>query len=312
MVDLLHLPEQSELVTWFPGQGASTSTTGWRVWMKPRGINMVSMTLISSGGGGGGGSAGAINTALGGPGGGGSSGISRYMFPTWVLPDTLYVLSVCGGVGGAGSTSTGAAAAGIAGTAGALSYVSIYPNTTVGNLVGISGAAAPTGGGVSATGSGTAGSAGSIAVATGTPLGQMALTQTFIAGNAGTAGAATVVNNYTIGSGCPILGGVGGIGKSSSEAGLTGGGYNTVTSSLLLAVPGGPETTGIGASPGFIHPNVRYYYGGCGGGSSNTGAGGGGGAGTSWGAGGGGGGGGVDLGGRGGDGGPGLVIIACW
>lgn len=302
MIDLLHLPEQSELVTWFPGQGLST--TGWRVWTKPRGVNMVSMVLIGGGGAGGGGTTIGPTFSGGGGGGGGSSGTSRYMFPAWMLPDRLYVLCNSGGAGGA---------AGVAGTPGSLSYVSIYPNTTADNLLGVSGAAAATGGSPGTSGVGGAGgTAGTVAVATSAPLGQMALTQAFVAGNAGTSGGLNSVGtDYAIGTGCPILGGVGGAGKTSTVPAI-GGGYSAVASTLLSAVPGGPIDTN--GSSGFIHTNGRYYYGGTGGGSSITANGGAGGNGTSWGSGGGGGGAGSTpgVGGRGGDGGPGLVVISCW
>lgn len=304
MIELLHLPEQSELVTWFPGQGASTNTTGWRVWTKPRGVNMVSMVLIGSGAGGGGGTTIGPTFSGGGGGGGGSSGISHYMFPAWMLPDRLYVLCNSGGVGGA---------AGVGGTAGSLSYVSVYPLTFAGSWVGVSGAAVAIGGNPGTSGVGGAGgTAGTVAVTSSAPLGQMALTQAFIAGNAGTSGGISAAGtDYTISTGCPILGGAGGAGKTSTTP-AAGGGYPAVASTLLSAVPGGP--IGVDGCSGFIHANGRYYYGGTGGGSSITTTGGAGGNGTSWGSGGGGGGAGSTpgTGGRGGDGGPGLVVISCW
>lgn len=296
MLDLLHLPEPDERTVWFPGQGASTNTTGWRVWTKPRGVSMVSILAIGSGGGGGGGFTAASGSSAGGGGGAGSAPMSKYLFPAWALPDKLYVLAVSGGVGGSAGTQ---------GTNGGPSIVAIYPDSTAaGNLV-----ATTLNGGVRGP-AGISGTASAISALTGgsatsAPLGQMAATQLFISGvgsGGGTTGAPADLTPAV-----PVRGCNGG-GKAAG-AGSAGGGYAAVTGTLLIAIPGGTAETGEDASSGFVHGGI--HYGGRGGGGNNLGVGGRGGDGVSWGAGGGGGGGGL-TGGRGGDGGPGLVIIASW
>lgn len=302
MIDLLHLPEPDERTVWFPGQGASTNTTGWRVWTKPRGVSMVSILAIGSGGGGGGGAGNISGSTAGGGAGAGGAAMAKMMFPAWALPDKLYVLCVSGGVGGDGG---GSGSAGTAGIAGAASMVSIYPDTTAGNLLvttlngGLLGASGTTSAG------GFSASAPTAPSATSAPLGQMAATHLFIQGTARNAGSTGTSSNITpdiISRGAP------GAGKTTSGGGA-GAGYSAVAATLLNAVPGGTAETGADASSGFIH--AGFHYGGCGGGGNNLGVGGRGGNGVAWGAGGGGGGGGL-TGGRGGDGGPGLVIIASW
>lgn len=303
MIDLLHLPEPDERTVWFPGQGASTNTTGWRVWTKPRGVSMVSILAIGSGGGGGGGAGNISGSTAGGGSSGGGAAMAKMLFPAWVLPDKLYVLSVSGGLGGDGGSSGNAGTAGIAGAA---SMVSIYPDTTAGNLL-VTTLNGGNGGnqGTTSAGGGV-GTAPTAPSSTSAPLGQMACTQLFTQGTSmrpGATGAATSFQPIEI-----ISRGIGGGGKTTGAGGV-GGGYSAVASTLLGAVPGGTAETGEDASSGFILAGI--HYGGCGGGGNNLGVGGRGGNGVAWGTGGGGGGGGL-TGGRGGDGGPGLVIIASW
>jgi hypothetical protein len=291
MLDLLHLPEPDERTVWFPGQGVSTNTTGWRVWTKPRGVSMVSIIAIGSGGGGGGGASAASGSTATGVTSGQGAPMSKMLWPAWALPDKLYVLSVSGGAGGG---------AGINGTDGGASLVAIYPDTTTGNLI-----ITTVNGGRGGLANNSAPSASPAADATNAPLGQMAATQLFIAGADtafGSTGTASSVTPSIICSG-------GGGGGKTTGAGGAGGGYSAIAGTLLNAVPGGTAQTGADASSGFIHAGI--HYGGCGGGGNNLGTGGRGGNGVAWGAGGGGGGGGL-TGGAGGDGGPGLVIIASW
>lgn len=302
MIDLLHLPEPDERTVWFPGQGPSTDTTGWRVWTKPRGVSMVSILAIGSGGGGGGGAGNISGSTAGGGAGGGGAAMAKMLFPAWALPDKLYVLCVSGGLGGDGG---GSGSAGTAGIAGAASMVSIYPNTTAGNLLvttlngGLLGTAGTTFAG------GGSGSAPTAPSAISAPLGQMAATQLFIQGTGRTGGSTGPTSNATLEI---ISRGAPGAGKSTG-AGSAGSGYAAVPGTLLNAVPGGTAETAADAPSGFIH--AGFHFAGCGGGGNNLGVGGRGGNGVAWGAGGGGGGGGL-TGGRGGDGGPGLVIIASW
>jgi hypothetical protein len=291
MLDLLHLPEPDERTVWFPGQGVSTNTTGWRVWTKPRGVSMVSIIAIGSGGGGGGGASAASGSTATGAAPGAGAPMAKMLWPAWALPDKLYVLSVSGGAGGA---------AGVGGSNGGASRVAIYPNTTAGNLI-----ITTNSGGRGGLASGTSQVALAGATATDAPLGQMAATQLFVTGTATGAGSTGTTSSVTPVIVCP---GGGGGGKTTG-AGGAGAGYSAVASTLLNTVPGGTAETGADASSGFIHAGI--HYGGCGGGGNNLGTGGRGGNGVAWGAGGGGGGGGL-TGGAGGDGGPGLVIIASW
>lgn len=291
MIDLLHLPEPDERTVWFPGQGASTDTTGWRVWTKPRGVSMVSMILIGSGGGGGGGAGAASGSTATGAAPGAGAPMAKMLYPAWMLPDKLYVLSVSGGGGGS---------AGVNGASGGASLVSVYPNTVTDNFI-----ISTNNGGRGGLASGTSQTALAGASATTAPLGQMAATQLFVAGTATGAGSTGATSSVTPVVICPGSGG----GGKTTGAGGAGAGYSAVADTLLNAVPGGTAETGADASSGFIRAGI--HYGGCGGGGNNLGVGGRGGNGVAWGAGGGGGGGGL-TGGRGGDGGPGLVIIASW
>lgn len=122
-----------------------TATAGFRTWMKPRGFSMALMVCIGGGAGGGGGG----TTLAGGGGGGGANTVTRVIIPLLFLPDTLYILV---GAGGAGGT------AGNAGTNGQRSYVTVYPNSSVFNIVCVAGA--PTGGGAGTAGAGAGGNGG--------------------------------------------------------------------------------------------------------------------------------------------------------
>ena len=98
-------------------------TDSWQTWNKPSGITMVFITIIGSGGGGGKGAGGADTTA---PGGGACGGITHLLFPSFVLPNTLYIRPGQGGIGasvfGNGATGTN-------------TYVSVAPLTTTENVI---------------------------------------------------------------------------------------------------------------------------------------------------------------------------------
>lgn len=290
------------------------ATTGWQTFTIPREAEWLYIMAISGGGGGGGGFGAAGGSGKGGGGGGGSSGISRYLFPAWLLKQQsggrLYVLVGNGGIGGAGGSSGGGQ--GGATCSGQLSYVAIWPNTTVQNLLAVSGAAAPVGGTAGTATTATGGAAGTIATAAGAVLGQWALGQNFIAGIIGGAGGTGAGNTagsaVAFGTGCPILSGAGGAGSLNSTA--VGGAISAVANTPFIGVAGGaPGTAG---SSGFWFKPYPVFYGGTGGGASNTVTGGAGGNGVAPGTGGGGGAGGVTVGGAGGAGGPGLVAIQWW
>jgi hypothetical protein len=160
----------------------------WQVWRKPLGKAMLFIMCI---GGGGAGSTG--NVANGG--GGGSSGISRYLYPMWAIPDSLYVFV---GGGGIGVTTLNQA-----GEAGQLSRVSLYQDTAANNLFAVSGAAGAGGGAAN----GTLGAAGTIATDAGAVFSCFAFTK-YIAGMNGTSAVTSNKGgNLAIGTACMIMGG---------------------------------------------------------------------------------------------------------
>jgi hypothetical protein len=293
MLDFLHIPNVANgaEVQFINALGAND----WQSIVKPRGKSHVEIICIGSGGGGAGGFSAAAATARGGSGGGGSGAITRVTLPTFILPDVFFANVALGGLGGN---------AGAVGAAGAISYVSLQPNNTRGNLLVQSGGA-PTGGGVG-TGAavGTAGSGGAVVVVTGagsfSAFGGM-LSYAGIAGGAGGAIAGGVGSAVSWGTGLNICGGSGGAGTTSADfagGAITGSGWFPSIAGGLAAARG---------NDGFLS-NVPFgSCGGSGGGSSNAGTGGDGGNGAI-GSGGGGAGAGV-TGGRGGNGGNGLVIL---
>lgn len=318
MLDLFHVPDgmsHNRDVTLFWPTQITGASTGWQSWRKPNGRAMLEIICIGSGSAGGGGCGGYINssqTATGG-GSGGSSGIARYLYPMWAIPEELFILVGQPGVGGAGSTGGASASAG---TNGQLSYVSLYPNTAANNLFAVSGAAAAVaGGGGSTIAAGSNGTASTIATDAGAVFSCWAVTQ-YIAGVAGANGGGIgAPSDISVGTGCMILPGNGGGAAHFISGASAGGGFSAVANSPFLAVAGG-ATNGAAGSPGFRHGQFPIIYGGTGGGANVSGNGGAGGSAGPHAPGAGGGGGGAcrnaSTGGRGGDGGPGLVIMACW
>jgi hypothetical protein len=118
---MFHLPGDSRATVFGPNAGK------WQAWSKPPNTTMISMLCMGSGGTGLDGATSYSGdpptpTATGGT-GGASGPINRLLIPAMFLPDTLYVL---------------------VGTGGGISYVAIYPSTTLQNLVLTSGGAATT------------------------------------------------------------------------------------------------------------------------------------------------------------------------
>jgi hypothetical protein len=300
-------PNASNNVKLFWPNQPTGSTLGWQIWNKPRNASLLSIIAISGGAGGGGARGNTTGLAKGGGGGGGSSGVSRYTYPMYFVPDTLNILVGAGGPGGAG----GSTADGTIGTAGQLSYVSIYPATTGNNLFAVSGAAAPLPGVGGTVTTAAGGAAGTIATLAGAPWSNFALCATFLAGVVGSAAGSGAGNNagttVTPGTAGQITPGCGG---GASLAGTAaGGGYAAIANTPFFAWAGGATSGGAG-QPGFRHMPYPMIYGGCGGGSIDVGTGGEGGAcGYNAPGAGGGGGGGGNPGGRGGYGGPGLVLM---
>jgi len=73
-----------------------SGANNWVSWTKPKDISFVHMIVIGAGGGGSGGS-----TAAGvGRGGGGAGAVATAVWPSFMLPDTIYIFTGIGGYGG--------------------------------------------------------------------------------------------------------------------------------------------------------------------------------------------------------------------
>lgn len=281
----------------------------WHTWLRPRGKTMCSILCIGGAGGGGGGFTGVAATARGGGGGGGGSGVTKILIPLILLPDILYIQV---GAGGAGVGSGG----GTAGS-GLLSFVCVYPDTGVLNVLASSGAAGATGGGTgTAAAVGAAGAGSTIMTTALMPLGVAlgVMQSTFIVGPAGQLGGAVAgaigAATTLLTTGICTMGAPGGAGTTAADF---AGGVITAGAGLTTISDSRPVGAAAGSNAGSSGPLLWkpfWSYCGLGGSSSNAGVGGSGGYGAP-GSGGGGGGGGT-TGGRGGDGGPGIVIITCW
>lgn len=308
MLDLSHINPANFTLETFVGTN-TTAAQNWVAWQKPRGKTMCSIILLGKGGNGGTGSIGA--TVAGG--GGGSSGTQvNLVMPIAYLPDTIYLSLI-------GKTAT----------AGLISYISIYPNTTVNHIIAI-GRGGANGGNAAAGTAGTAGGAPTIPLVSEMPF-AWNYVQLALAGQAGSAGGGSQAAGGAVTlptTGLIVTGGTGGGGSdvATATAGLAGGALTVPAQpSIFPAHPGGIAAASAGVPPGAGNngyqpiPNLLFFYGGTGSGSTYnlaTGAGltqqpGGNGA---YGC----GGGGVGAGITGsaaalpGDGGESLAIIMCW
>jgi hypothetical protein len=300
-------------VEFFYGSKANTqvTTTGWRVWTKPKGCSMVHFMCI---GGGGGGAGGFVSTLLaaGGGGGGGSGSVTVQVVPAFFLPRQLYVFAGNAGTGGVSGAS---------GTAATDSRVCSIPNPTINaQAVCVSGTAGATGGVVGTVGAG--GAAGSRETAattlTGGPWAGHGL-QTLTVGLTGGAGTSIVgvPAGLTWGAASiPIGSGLGGGSIDVAGVAYAGGSYNSAQGGWEI-IPGGAAGGFPGADGTFTLPTLNQTWtahGGTGGGANASGNGGRGGHAGGYGSGGGGGGAAPVgfLGGVGGDGSPGFIMIASW
>lgn len=306
MLDVLNIP-RPELNNWvfYTTAFDATSTTHWQIWQKPRNAKFICFYVVGGGGGGGGGQLTAGLARTGG-GGGGSSAITKAIFPSDLLPDTLYVLVGKGGVGGA---------SGVNGNSGGLSYVSTKADIQTPNVILVSGTIAPSGG-LQNSGAGTAG----------TVFAQTTGFQSYLGIINTTAGQAGAFGGTNIGGGgTPVTitsinnsGGAGGGGSSTAALNGAGGSIlaTTVTQIITGGGAGGANDGQIGIAsfiPSLNSSNLTVPFlttGGAGGGANGAaGQTGGGGGNGSFGSGGGGGGAGATNGGAGGNGGDGIVII---
>ena len=295
----------------------TNGSTNWQIWQKPKNCKFVYMFLIGGGGGGGSGAGSAALATNEGGNGGGSSSITTGIFPSNLLPDTLYIQVGVGGSGGSGVTG---ASNGNPGLSGTISYVSILPTTGSSNVILASGSVGAGGGG--GGGTITVGSGGvSFTRTLGSSTGILNYLGT-IESNTGqsstdnTSGAIGV----SVTPSFPVTAGAGGGGVN---AGVIRAGGSISSLGLIPQISGG--TNGGDGNNGFsnVLPSSSsslqfpvYFTGGAGGSSSVSSTIAGRGGNGSYGSGGGGGGSisksDPKTSGAGGRGGDGLVIINCW
>jgi len=285
MLDIFNIPGQQNNVSIFYARG----TTDWQTWNKPRNCKFIWIMCIGGGCGGSGGG----TTNVGG--GGGAGGVCRILYPSQVLPDTLYVQPGPGSLGAVGSSISTANGPSIANS----SYVSIAAtgsgNQSIAmNLVCISGTAE----------AGTTSVVNGETAATVTVANLMSL-GTFTA-NAGQNG--DNVANYPT----PLSSSITSGGRAGGASGVAGSTISSINLGLYTTpqISGG-SSTGGNADNGIWYWKPTFGIGGAGGGG-NAGTTGGNGGNGAYGCGGGGGGVGATTGGKGGNGGGGLVIIATF
>lgn len=283
MLDLSHIPNSQQDIKFFYASGSA-----WQTWQKPRKCNYVYIMCIGGGSGGqGGGNNGPEGVGAGV--GGGSGAITKVLYNSQLLPDTLYIQVGLGGIGGTSPFFP---------SSGTRSIVALQPTVAPQNLVAISGN-----------------------VAANTPNGETVSTQatsTFY-----TLGNFISINGQTNNGGdiTPLSSTV----VSAGASGANGGGFDSGIGSSILSSQLTPKINGGGyaidgsnggnGEDGITSFKPFFSTGGAGGGASDSNTIGNGGNGGKGGIGSGGGSGGsanTDLGGtlgKGGDGGDGLVII---
>ena len=296
---------QNSITDWqlFFAAQDTTTTRGFRPWLRPQGASWVYIFGIGSGGGGGAGFT-ASASAAGGGGGGGAGGLFRCLIPAWQLPEVLFVRP---GMGGTGGISGGAAA-----TAGVASYIGLQPSSAVTPILTLSGGGL--GGAGSASAGGTAGTPANTSN-NGPLAGSLFISTT---GNAAAAGGAqTGANGGNAGTTSAVPSGGSGGGGTQGTANYNGGDINSgIDPSLGSGFPSGNGPNGYGYNAPLdvitaLQANWAIMFsGGAGGGSSYSGVAGFGGNGA-YGSGGGGGGAGA-TGGNGGNGGDGLIVIGAF
>lgn len=312
MLGFNNIPDNDENFSVFLYPGS----TLYQIWRKPKNASLIAFYCVGGGGGGTGGGSSAAGGTGGAGGGGGAYTFTFY--PSFSIPDNLYVLVGKGGAGGAGSLDV---AAGTSGSPGEISYVSLTQNIATSQNVIVRSGTAAAGGGTGTTG-GTAGTAWTVSA---NLMSRYANSSTYSSQVGGAGGA-------TPGSITPArmtTGGAGG-GNGSSTTPLAGG---SITGTGYVPTVSGGAATGQPGQTGFNSIELRngilvsnningpeigmIFTGGAGGGGTSI-VGGDGGAGGNgaYGSGGGGGGGArynsltlSGRGGQGGNGGDGFVII---
>lgn len=307
--DGLARPTTADMKIFTPQYIAGATSENWKTWTKPVGCSYVYIIACGGGGGAGKGNGGAVTVA---PGGGGSGVLVRALFPSFLLPDILFLRI---GIGGDRQTVTGGA-----GNSGTATVVAIAPEATssaTNILILANGGSGSTGASFN-----TAGAAGVVPTSSTQVLASLGFwLGTSRAGGAGAATANALGTSLTVqGGGLIVMGGAGG------GSGTAAGGSITVISEFKtwVALAGGLGAPTSGAGQTAIKNSAIFnaittntpivFEGGAGGGGASAGTAGAGGDG-SWGCGGGGGGnttlaGGIP--GNGGRGGDGFAIILAF
>jgi hypothetical protein len=317
MLDLFHIPSNTDNTKIFYAAGG---TNDWQTWEKPRNAKFIQIFCLGGGASGGSGYRGTATANRTGAGGGGSGGITRALYPAFLLPDTLYVQVGLGGASVAGSTTT----SGSTGTSGGISYVSIASSTSSINILAQSSAVTASGGAAAGNLTINAGGVAATVWTTGsapfTSLGILNLIAGVAGGVSTNASTFAITNIQALGSNI-VTGGAGGGSTSNVTVGsyfATAGGSIVSASAILINnIPGGLTGSIIGAGnpggSGYGSLSPFCGVGGAGGSGQASGSFTAGNGGDGWyGCGGGGGGTSVvttGTGGNGGKGGDGLVII---
>jgi hypothetical protein len=298
MIDLFNIPNSQQDVKIFYANGSA-----WQTWQKPRKCNYVYIMCIGGGGGGQSGTVASGATSSNNIQGGGSGAVSRALYNSQQIPDTLYVQVGLGGNGGA-STSTNTSNPGSSGTR---SVVALQPVVAAQNQVAISGNVAAAGGVLNTTSAGETVSTQS--TATFYTLSNFIST----AGVACTFLSTTPIANINpLTSQITCQGAQGGGGVTSIPTAKNGGSISGTTYTPLIKGGLGtlsPSTNGGNGDNGVTVWKPFLSTGGAGGGNSDLGNGGRGGDGGIGSGGGGGGSCSTGQSGAGGKGGDGLVII---
>jgi hypothetical protein len=290
MIDVFNISSQQQQTFTFYATG------DWQTWSKPRNSKMIEIFCLGGGGGGGVNTLTIFNGSSGG--GGASAGIVRGIIPSFLLPDTLYILV---GKGGVGPTTPAT------GGTGGISYVGLQPSISEQTLICKS-STTTAGGGSSAAGVGAL-----VSVIPLSSFGNLGLF-TAIAGVNGSAGVGSAggngVSQNALASSL-LTGGGGGGGKLSSGVSYSGGSITSAPSILTTPVNGGVDSTKPNGDNGYGSLNPFCGTGGAGGFGRGGGVGVGGNGGNGWyGCGGGGAGAGSDAPATAGNGGDGLIIIS--
>jgi len=300
MLDLSYIPNSQQDVRIFYAISGSNS---WQTWQKPRKCNYVWIMCVGGGGGGQSGTVASGALSSNNIQGGGSGAVSRALYNSQQIPDTLYVQVGLGGRGGA-STLTNTSNPGSSGTR---SFVSLQPVIAAQNQVAISGNIAAAGGVLNTTSAGE--TASTQATATFYTLSNFITT----AGVSCTFLTTTPIANINpLTSQITCQGAQGGGGVTSTPTAKNGGSISETAYTPLIQGGLGtlsPSTDGGNGSNGVTVWKPFLSTGGAGGGNAASGSGGNGGNGGIGSGGGGGGSCSSGQSGRGGNGGDGLVVI---